>query len=524
MPYNLNIKNILRYGLYLLAVLPIFIFRDYTPDNELRYLSIADEALRNGNIFTFTNHGLIYADKPPLYLWIVMFGKVLFGSHNLLFLGLFSLIPALVIVYIMDNWVKDRLTESERFAGQLMLLTSGFFIGTAVVMRMDMLMCMFIVLSLNTFYRIYTGNTTKWDTYLFPIYVFMALFSKGPIGIIVPLISTVVFLFLKRDMKSIGKYWGWKTLAILLILCGIWFSGVYAEGGDAYLNNLLFKQTVNRAVNSFHHQEPFYFYLIAFWYSLAPWSLLIAGIFIAGVRKKLASSDLELFFLTISASTLVTLSLFSSKLPVYMLPAFPFFVYLAVLWLKQIGYRKWIRPLALFPAIILCLTLPAIFVAPHFISTIESATHPMVIVAALILTASGIVGIKQLYQSKITQAIQVMGGGMLAGVFAISFAIPQYNSIIGLKELCEHAQEVATKQGAENYYYCEMSRGDNLDVYLGVKPGKLLIKDLYDTNKIKRPAVLFLWQKAIDRNDSIQTFIKNRPMYRSGSYYYFEIE
>ena len=44
--------------LLLLAVLPVLIFRDYTPSNELRYLSIVDEALRNGDIFTFTNHGI----------------------------------------------------------------------------------------------------------------------------------------------------------------------------------------------------------------------------------------------------------------------------------------------------------------------------------------------------------------------------------------------------------------------------------------------------------------------------------
>ena len=50
--------------LLLLAVLPVLIFRDYTPSNELRYLSIVDEALRNGDIFTFTNHGIQYADKP----------------------------------------------------------------------------------------------------------------------------------------------------------------------------------------------------------------------------------------------------------------------------------------------------------------------------------------------------------------------------------------------------------------------------------------------------------------------------
>ena len=316
-------NNALRYAMYFIAVLPLFIFRDFTPDNELRYLSIADEALRNGNIFTFTNHGLVYADKPPLYLWIVMLGKYLFGHHSMLFLSIFSFVPTLVVVYIMDKWVGNLLTESERLAGQLMLITSGFFIGTAIILRMDMLMCMFIVLALYTFFRIYSGQGKPRESILFPVYVFMALFTKGPIGIIVPLVSTVVFLLLKKEIKTIGRYWGWKTLVLLLALCGAWFAGVYAEGGSSYLNNLLFNQTVNRAVNSFHHKAPFYYYFIAFVYSLAPWSLLIAGVLISGIKRKLVTNDLERFFLTIGLTTFVTLSLFSSKLAVYMLPRFP---------------------------------------------------------------------------------------------------------------------------------------------------------------------------------------------------------
>ena len=75
--------------LMFLSVIPLILFRDYTPSNELRYLNIADEAIANGNFFAFYDHGIPYADKPPLYLWIVMLGKVLFGEHIMLFLALF---------------------------------------------------------------------------------------------------------------------------------------------------------------------------------------------------------------------------------------------------------------------------------------------------------------------------------------------------------------------------------------------------------------------------------------------------
>lgn len=143
---------------FCIALLPVLLFRDFTPDNELRYLSIADEAIRSNTFFTFTNHGIPYADKPPLYLWIVMLGKWLFGSHQMWFLALASLIPSLVVVDVLDRWCGSKLDGRGRLSARLMLLTSALFAGMAVTLRMDMLMCMFIVLALRSFYRLYRSG------------------------------------------------------------------------------------------------------------------------------------------------------------------------------------------------------------------------------------------------------------------------------------------------------------------------------------------------------------------------------
>lgn len=519
----MNNKTI-RYLLYSLAFLPILIFRDFSPDNELRYLSIADEALHNGTLFTFYNHGLIYADKPPLYLWIVMLGKTIFGVHNMFFLSIFSFVPALVVVYLMDKWVGNLLSEKERLMGELMLMTCGFFIGTAIVLRMDMLMCMFIVLALYTFFRMYSGNGNRRDSWLFPFFVFMALFAKGPMGIIVPLVSTVVFLILKKQLKTIGRYWGWKTLVVLFALCGAWFSGVYAEGGSTYLDNLLFNQTVNRAVNSFHHKEPFFYYFITIWYSLVPWSLLVITILLYGLKKRIVSTDLERFFLSITLSTFTILSLFSSKLAVYLLPAFPFFVYLSLLWFKKLGSPRWMYFLMGIPAGLLCIALPGIIIARYFLDASALSSSYILYFAALMLSVTGILTLRYLYQRQINVGIITMACGLLIAIFTVSLAIPQYNSMIGLNELCNQAKVTALKKGGVNYYYCEMTKGDNLDVYLG-KPLKMLrISDLYKKDKIQTPAILFTWNKAIERNDSIQVFIKKKKISRTGKYYYVEIE
>lgn len=238
------------------------ILRDFTPNNELRYLSIVDEALMKGDLFTFTNQGVIYADKPPLFFWLMMLGKVILKGHHMWFLSLLSFIPALITLITMTKWMRistkahqDTQNRENESVPILMLMTSGLFIGLTIVVRMDMLMVMFIILSLYTFYKIYIGKSHPQDTYLFPIYVFLALFSKGPKGILVPFVSTTLFLIFTKKFRTFFTYWGWKSLFIILIGCSIWFMGVYLESGKEYLNNLLVHQTVGRGINSFHHKE-----------------------------------------------------------------------------------------------------------------------------------------------------------------------------------------------------------------------------------------------------------------------------
>ena len=112
-----------RYFILLILVIPVLILRDFTPNNELKYLSIVDEALRDGYFFTFYHQGELYADKPPLYFWLLMLSKWIWGEYNMFGLSLFSIIPALISIYIMNKWVEEDTTASLRWSGSLMLFT-----------------------------------------------------------------------------------------------------------------------------------------------------------------------------------------------------------------------------------------------------------------------------------------------------------------------------------------------------------------------------------------------------------------
>lgn len=507
-----------KYLLLFLCFVPLLLFRDFTPNNELKYLSIADEALRDGHFFAFWNHGAPYADKPPLYLWITMLGKWLFGTHNMFFLGLFSLVPAIITLHIMNKWVTPFLNERYRNSVSLMMMTSGLFVGSAIVLRMDMLMCMFIVLALYAFYKLYTRKGNRYDSILLPIYIFLAIFTKGPVGILVPIISIPVFLWWQGKIRTFGQYLGWKQWSILLGLCIIWFGCVYLEGGKSYLNNLLFNQTVNRAVDAFHHKAPLWYYLKTIWYSLAPWILLYITAIILGLRKKLLNSDIKRFFLVIITTTFIALSIFSGKLDIYMLPIFPFIGYLAGLMLPSLPER-WLRIMIAIPASILMLAFPGYFIALH---TIKFPFTPTIIypLSTFILTIGAIGALYFLYHKQLLTAINCMAIGLLVTVFAGSFAVPALNPMIGFKAITTKAKAIAHERGIEDYHYYPFRSAENMDAYLGQKVYPINIDEI--KNRIgKENFILFIRDKERKRNPELYTLTENTESYHCGNYWVF---
>jgi 4-amino-4-deoxy-L-arabinose transferase-like glycosyltransferase len=516
----MKIKNSYFPLLVIVSALPLILFRDFTPLNELRYLSIADEALLNDRVFTFTNHGIPYADKPPLFLWFIMLAKLLLGSHQMWVLAMGSLLPAIVIIKIMDTWVKDELNPSNRLSAKLMLITAGLFLGTALVIRMDMLMCMFIVLSLKTFYSMYKQKGKKWDVYLFPFYVFMAIFSKGPFGLLIPLLVSISYLILEKKLRTIKFYWGWKTWLILLSLCAVWFFGVYFESGPEYLNNLLFHQTVNRGINTFHHKEPFYYYMVTFWYSLAPWSLLIFGVLLLSIIKGSIKTDLERFFLTAFAVIFIMLSMVSSKIQIYLAPAFPFMVYLTALLLQKFKRNDWLGLAVGLPAFLFSLS---IFVLVYFILFKDEnkvLNHTFIILGAAALSISALSSLYFNYKRKdLGKAINLLAIGILISIFIASWSLPKVNSYIGYANLSKEIKKVLAEKQISTTYMYKLKRADNLDVLLG-HSFEVLKKDALLKNQIKK-YILVINNDVIDsdkKDQDIIDLVKGKERHVVGKY------
>ncbi len=461
--------NLLYIGV-VVALVPVMVLRDFTPDNELRYLSIADEALRQHAYFAFTNHGVPYADKPPLYLWIVMLLRWLTGAHRMWLLSLVSLLPALGVVQLMNRWCWQSGRDDSIALAAPMLLTSAFFMGAAVALRMDMLMCLFIVLALYTFWqRLTLAEAPKRFAWRFPVCLFLAVFTKGPLGLLIPFCATTVYLAVTHRLRLWTAFWGWRTWLVLLAGMALWLGAVYAEGGSAYLYNLTVHQTVDRAVHSFHHSRGALYYVGSIWYIIAPWSLLVLGTVAMALRRWKTACPLQQFFLTVGVVTFVLLSCISGKLQIYLLPALPFLIYGAALSLGHAAPARWQRVALGVPCVALALALPAVCVAVRMGVSPLADVIP-VYVAAAILSIGGVATLVILGLRATTdmqpRAVRSLVATLLLAVYSAGWAVPHLNRQIGYGTVCHSARWLSARYDTSRFYTWRISRADNIDVYL----------------------------------------------------------
>ena len=524
--------------LMLLCLSPLMALRDYTPSNELRYLSIVDEAIEQGHIFAFTSHGEDYADKPPLYFWLMMLFRSLIGEHNMYILSLLSFLPACIIIAVMDKWLRtaypNTFTSRQRAAAALMLATTGLFLGMTVFLRMDMMMCMWIVLAMWTFW--------KWDNgigregahrLLLPVYTFLALFTKGPVGVLVPPVAIIVILVASRKRKDIGKYLGLVFWGLLAVFCVMWFTGAFLEGGAGYLKNLLFHQTVDRAVNSFSHKAPVWYYFGIIWAVMAPWCLATVPGLVSGLMKKHGSderpSSFEKTLSLTSLSTFVMLSCFSSKLAIYLAPIFPFAVYLWPAVVQRKGWNGWQTVATRIPLLlvillgvlaavsgIVCMMFPKV---PEFIS-FPFLKSPLIMVAGLVLTFSGFKALMRSAKdsSAWEKPVAAVSVGLLLAVFVLSFKMPDVNDYIGYGNLCK----LVPAEG--QVYTLQMHRPENMDVYLG--------REVYDFGKdtesflflAPTEGTLILPVKALGDSEALGEYVEDFDVQYCGPYAIYSLE
>ena len=236
----------------ILITLPL-LNRLFTQRNELKYLYIAQDIIKNKNPFVYYLSGKLYTDKPPLFFWIIIFSKFIFRNYYTYGIVIFNIFIESFLLVKLYRFLKIKFDENIAIMSIFITFTGILQYVSIIIVRMDIYLSCFIALSLLNFFECYEKSDYQknWITF---VYIGFAFLFKGIVGLLTPLLVIILFKFTaskKYSLKEVGFY---KGLAIILAFVLFWIIPAYISLGNVFINELFFKQLFGRAVKAFAHK------------------------------------------------------------------------------------------------------------------------------------------------------------------------------------------------------------------------------------------------------------------------------
>lgn len=283
-----------------------------------RWGTLAREMLRTGDVLVPTRYGEIYANKPPLYLWIVAGTSALAGGVTPFLVRLPSALGFTLLVVATARWARTRTgsTQVGLMAGLLALSTFGLaWLGREG--RLDMFGAGLAVAGTAALdaARRDGGRRAAWAAGL---WLGAAVLVKGPPLLVAP----VALLLLDRAPRRLPP-----LMPVLLPLVGLpllWLVPAAIQGGTPYLKALVVDQIGDRVSGDGNHKQAAWYYLAMLPAQFAPWGPGLLAVAVAGLvpawRRRLGSVA---GLATAGAATLLVFSAIPTKHVRYLAPVVP---------------------------------------------------------------------------------------------------------------------------------------------------------------------------------------------------------
>lgn len=350
--------------------------RDPWPADEPRFALVARDMVATGDWLVPRVGGEVYADKPPLYFWLMAAGIEATGSLRIAFLipSLLAGLGCLLLVYDLARRMWDR--ETGLIAGLALLFTVQF-VWQARQAQIDATLCFWTTLALYGLLRhLLFGPQWRWYVVGWAAAGF-GVITKGvgflPLLILIPYAALRSSAWQPRFTAPATAKWLLGPLAFVLATA-IWLVPMLlAASADpviaAYRDEILFRQTVDRYTNAWHHREPFWYFIV----EVVPWLWLPLTALVPWLvprwRRALREHDLRIALLL--AWVVLVLSFFSistGKRGVYVLPAVPAFALVCAPFLRDIAARvaaqRTLFAVAAVVALVTALAVPYLLLRP----------------------------------------------------------------------------------------------------------------------------------------------------------------
>ena len=296
--------------------------RDLWDPDETRYAVIAREMRVSGDWILPHFNGRIYAEKPPLFFWLVNLSTLLLGEQSEFAHRFPSALAGFITIYITFLFGEKLFSTRVGLVSGLMLATCVLFPQLSRWLILDPVFTLFFVLTVFYLYKGFEKSEGRRKAYLCAgLFMGLGVLTKGPVAYL----SLLVFFVYALLLKDVRRFWNKDLLWGFLLSAALaltWLIPACVKGGEDYTRTLVVWQTLGRikGANVHTHPESYFFYFLRFPTEFLPWSVFLPAAFVLTFRSKGIDREKLLFLLIWLVIPICFLTLSKGKKDTYLLP------------------------------------------------------------------------------------------------------------------------------------------------------------------------------------------------------------
>ncbi len=454
-----------------------------------------------------------YTDYPPLFFLLQYLFSLPSGHVSALSISAPSALAACGLIVLAWWFAKAHLGSRAGLVSALCLAGLPEFWLKAEKATLDMLLALECGIALVCFFRA-DGAANRKKAAVFYVAGYMAalagLFTKGPVGLLIPLFCWFLFLAAEKRFRDIINT---LPLWITVVVLGLGLEALLflKAGGKDLLESAISSQFLSRLGGS--SNKPFYFYLFYLAMSFLPWLLWLALQLLVGRNHPVEKTEtapgkgrgekrLFTFLASWAAGVLIPFLISSSRHGRYILPAFMPIAILAglvILNLSEKGPRKALqlveKTLLFLLGMVLILVVALVVMDP-----LESGMHISALAALAIVAAA--LGYAGRLLDEHSRAFFLVAVVMIYSVSSLGLllepGISRRESGKGFTTCTESS--LSAREKVVLYWIKPDKNGIKYALYSRAYPERLVfIRDIQGLSNVPRPFVLAAFKKDIEQ-------------------------
>ena len=312
---------------------------------EIYFAEGAQAMLASHSYVTPHYLGQPFFDKPILSYWAIVASFETLGLTHFA-ARLPSLLAALATAALTGYGTALLAGRRAGLAAAAVLCSTYMFGYFATLSMSDMWLTLFTSAALAL---LYAGSldasrrTLEW--WLASVCLALAFLSKGPVGVILPAGSFLLYLALAREWRQIRLRHVLTAFATIGAVAGVWFFALWRENGTQSLYAFFIEENLLRFRGETYRTDRYFGYIpISFVIGGLPWTLLLPAVAWRSAlerRDLRASSEVraDLFLWCHVAVVIAFFWVSRMQLDYYILPALPAYAALVGSYLERSAPR-----------------------------------------------------------------------------------------------------------------------------------------------------------------------------------------